>query len=87
MGGAAPGGNARTQLPSRGITRSAARSRASANDACGKDRKGGLKIDRRLESPANKMALVAEPFIAAPDVRISILAMGFAHETVYFDAD
>lgn len=30
----------------------------------------------RLESPAKKMALVAGVFIVAPDVRMSILAVG-----------
>ena len=76
MGGAAQRGNVRTQLPSRGITRSAARTSASVNDVCRKDRKDGLTVDRRLESPAKKMALVAGDFIVALDVRMSILAMG-----------
>ena len=76
MGSAAQGGNVRTQLPGRGITSSAARASASANDVCRKDRGDGLTVDRRLESPAKKMALVAGVFIVAPDVRISILAMG-----------
>ena len=76
MGSAAQGGNVRTQLPGRGITSSAARASAPANDVCRKDRGDGLTVDRRLESPAKKMALVAGVFIVAPDVRISILAMG-----------
>lgn len=76
MGSAAQGGNVRTRLPGRGITSSAARASASANDVCRKDRGDGLTVDRRLESPAKKMALVAGVFIVAPDVRISILAMG-----------
>ena len=76
MGSAAQGGNVRTRLPGRGITSSAVRASASANDVCRKDRGDGLTVDRRLESPAKKMALVAGVFIVAPDVRISILAMG-----------
>lgn len=76
MGGAAQGGNVRARLPSRSITRSVARTNASANHVCRKDRGDGLTVDRPLESPAKKMALVAGVFIAAPDVRISILAMG-----------
>ena len=76
MGGAAQGGNVQTRLPSRGIASSAARTSASANDVCRKDRGDGLTVDRRLESPAKKMALVAGVFIVAPNVRMSILAMG-----------
>ena len=49
---------------------------ASANDVCRKDRRDGLTVNRRLESPAKKMALVADVFIVAPDVRMSILAVG-----------
>lgn len=33
------------------------------------------------------MVLATELIIAAPGVRMSILAMGFTHETVYVDAD
>lgn len=76
MGGAAQRGDVRARLPSRSITSSAARASASANDVCKKDRGDGLTVNRRLESQAKKMAPVAEVFIAAPDVRISILAMG-----------
>lgn len=46
------------------------------NEVCRKDRKDGLRVDRRLESPAQKMALHAGPLIAAPDARMSILAVG-----------
>ena len=35
----------------------------------------GLTVDRRLESPAKKMALVAGVFIVAPNARMSILAV------------
>jgi hypothetical protein len=61
--------------------------RAQPNEVCRKDRKDGLTVNRHLENPAQKMAFNADPFIAAPDARMSILAMGSAHETVYVDAD
>ncbi len=50
--------------------------RTWANDVCRKDRKDSLTVDRRQESPVKKMTLAADGFILAPDVRMSILAMG-----------
>jgi hypothetical protein len=59
LGNFAQGNRFRPQLPGSGVNSSAAHQRAWPNEVCRKDRKDGLRVDRRLESPVLKMALDA----------------------------
>jgi len=77
MGGAAQGGYAQTWLPSHIIIGSATRTSASANDVSRKHQGMGLTVPSASGEPGQKMALVAKVFIAAPDVRIPNLAIGW----------
>ncbi len=75
MGCPAQGNWFRPQLPGGCVIGSATYKERVANEVCRKDREDGLTVERRLESPAKKMAPVAEVFIGALNVRMSILAM------------